>query len=416
MSQDYDFVGGRVIQLVDDRTEILERAYVSVRSGRIHALGPMSSFAADVNVPQYDCKGSTICDGLVNAHMHFHYRRVVGDVGHHIMGPPALDALRSMRSIFNLLNEGVVAVRDLGHDDQSRYNIRGAIDEGIIVGPRASVSGAALGFPFGHADFVTQTVTDLTSLEYAIRKHYSEGADWIKIVTSNEDIPHPRGNELAIPWFSREAIRVAVETAHGCGLPIAAHANGTRAIEWCIEAGVDSIEHGIYLNSDLAQGMADRNIVLVPTLSGFFENSFQSWGRSWRPRYEALWNVHKQGIHAARDAGVSVAVGTDTVGTMALECRLLVKYGGYSDAEALRLATGEGRRLIRDEKERSGLAVDDVAEFIVLEGEPDKDVRDLSHLSMTILGGRVFTNAELTKMVPSSARFADLVDVARLNE
>ncbi|MER7007148.1 amidohydrolase family protein [Dactylosporangium sp. NPDC000555] len=402
----------------DAASTVIEDGYVGIAGGKIASVGAMADLngtAPPGTVPQraanvVDGSGTSVLPGLVNAHMHFHYRRLRGPVGPNILGPVALDALKSTRTAFNLLREGVTTVRDLGHNDDARLHVRDAVHDGVIVGPAAAVSGAAIGMAHGHADFVAENITTLDALVATIRRQAHEGVDLIKIIASNEDLRQPPGAEIPVPWFSRKAVDVAVETAHECGLPIAAHANGTRTLDWCIDAGVDSIEHGIYLSPDHAAAMAERGIALVPTLSGFFENSRTFWGRSWQPRYAALWEVHQQTIRNAVEAGVLIGTGTDTLGTVAQEAWLLHTFGGATAQQALDAATRNGAQIVGRADSVGSIVLGHRADLVMVDGAPDRDLRDLGRARRTFLGGIEFTRAELSKLIPHHAHFVDELD------
>lgn len=393
----------------DANDTVIADGFVQVRNGRIARIGSMRELELDPvsDVDRLDGTGMSILPGLVNAHMHFHYRRLGGPVGPSILGPVALDALKSTRTAFNLLREGVTSVRDLGHNDDSRLHVRNATRDGVIVAPTATVSGAAIGMAYGHAYFVSESISTLDELVSTIRRQALEGADLIKIIASNEDLASPGGDQLTVPWFSHKAIELAVEIAHECGLPIAAHANGTRTLDWCIEANVDSIEHGIYLDRDQASAMAEREIALVPTLSGFFENSRTFWKRSWQPRYEALWRVHQETIGNAVDAGVTIATGTDTLGTVAEEAWLLHRFGGASIGHSLRAATINGARVVGRSDSIGMLAPGYRADLVIVDGAPDRHLTDLARSRHTFLGGQRFSREELSKLIPPHAYFVD---------
>jgi imidazolonepropionase-like amidohydrolase len=393
-----------------DEHGFIESGFLKIVDDRIVGVGPMHELVRDpddVLVPTRS--GTTLMPGFVNTHMHFHMRRELGPVGPGSVGPVALDALRSARTALNCLREGVTCGRELGHDDSVRITLRESVRRGLILGPTIVTAGAAIGMSYGHADFVVRSVTRLSELADQIRAEAHSGADLIKIVASNEDLPNPSGDELAVPWFSAEAIKVAVETAHDCGLPITAHANGRRTIQMALDAGVDGIEHGIYLNHDLAQEMSERGVVLTPTLSGYRENSLEFWGRAWRPRYAALWDVHRETIHHAVEQGVRIGTGVDTIGTIADEVRILREHGGMSPEQSLRAATIEGARICGLEHELGSLDVGKRADLVLLDGDPLTDPGAVSRVEEVYLGGVRFTRDELERFVPRSDRFVDPV-------
>ena len=381
--------------------------FVRVRDGRIDAIGKSDELESAERARGRSLPGHAILPGLVNSHMHFHQHREHGPIGAAHRGPIALDALRSARTALNCLREGVTTGRELGHDDGVRLTLRQATREGLIVGPRIVSAGVAIGFAFGHASFVAENISTLDELVSLIRREIQYGADFIKIIASNEDLPNPPGDELAVPWFSRKAIEVAVETAHGAGVPIAAHANGRTTLEWVIDAGVDSIEHGIYIDDDLASGMREKGIVLVPTLSGYFENSRKFWDRAWQPRYEQLWFAHRESISAAVSAGVSIATGVDTIGTIATEVEILRKFGGMDALQSLEAATIAGARLVGLDEQIGTIDVGKVADLVVVAGDPVQDSAALFDTVETYLGGARFTREELDRFVPPVDRFID---------
>jgi Imidazolonepropionase and related amidohydrolases len=388
---------------------VIENGYLQFSAEGIVGVGAMEDLDPQPDGLILRRPGMTLMPGLVNTHMHFHMRRELGPVGPGSIGPVALDALRSARTALNCLREGVTCGRELGHDDSVRITLRDSVARGLILGPKIVTAGAAIGMSHGHADFVVRSVTRLSELVDQIRAEAHSGADLIKIVASNEDLPNPRGDELAVPWFSPEAVRVAVETAHGCGLPITAHANGRATIQMALDAGVDGIEHGIYLDHDLAQEMAERGVVLTPTLSGFRENSLEFWGRAWRPRYAALWEVHRETIHHAVDQGVRIGTGVDTIGTIADEVRILREYGGMTPEESLRAATIEGARICGLDDELGSLDVGKRADLVLLNGNPLLDASAISEVEEVYLNSVRFTRDELERFVPKSEKFVDPV-------
>ena len=392
-----------------DAHGVIENGFLTFSAEGIVSIGNMESFKPTATENTVSKPGMTLMPGIVNAHMHFHMRRELGPVGSGSLGPVALDALRSARTALNCLREGVTTGRELGHDDSVRITLRDCVERGLILGPKIVTAGAAIGMSYGHADFVARNVRGLDELVDQIRAEAHSGADLIKIIVSNEDLPTPPGEELAVPWFTPEAVKIAVETAHGCGLPITAHANGRRAIQMSLDAGIDGIEHGIYLDHDLAQEMAERGVVLTPTLSGFRENSREFWGRAWRPRYASLWEVHRETIHHAVDQGVRIGTGVDTIGTIADVVRILQKYGGMTPEQSLRSATIEGARICGVDGDRGSLEAGKRADLILLDGNPLTDPAALNEVEEVYLGGVRYTRDELERFVPESKNFVEAI-------
>src|SRR5262249_23671981 len=160
------------------------------------------------------------------------------------------------------------------------------------------------------------------------RQQLKDGADFIKLMASNEQ-PMPFGNEQTVPQFTRDELCAAVDEAHDAGVKVSVHACGARAIERCLDAGVDSIEHGIYLNRDLAQRMKEQGVYYTPTLGIYRANTDPFWqrGNAKAAFCKLLVEAHRQSFCHALEADLRVTVGTDAIVPMAAEMQHLVNAG-----------------------------------------------------------------------------------------
>ena len=321
--------------------------------------------------------------------------------------PIARQAVRAVRASFNCLREGVTTIRDCGHDDHVRLEWRDSIKNGAIVGPRAIVAGEAINMSYGHASWIMLGVDTVDELTREVRRQVHEGYDLIKIVTSHEDLASPGGDELAVPWMSEEVIRAGVEWAHVAGLPVAGHAIGTEAIRRCLNAGVDSIEHGIYLNKELAERMAASGTRLVPTLAGYRQGGDPSWGAPipWK-RYRALSELHVGSARHAVDAGVQILVGSDVSGTMGEELEILCNEVGMGTEAALRAATIEAARAFGIDGETGSIEAGKVADLAVVRGNPLANISDIRNVEQVYVKGVGFHRSLLDKLVPACKRWA----------
>jgi imidazolonepropionase-like amidohydrolase len=233
------------------------------------------------------------------------------------------------------------------------------------------------------------------------------GADFIKLIASNDDVWQHQGEDLTVPWFDTRILKACVSTAHECGLKVTVHANGEETIRRALLAHVDGIEHGIYLTRLQAKEMRERGVYLVPTLTGYRENADPKWGRGdlWVERYRALWARHRQSVVNALEAGVMVATGTDTLGEVADEMELLAGFG-MSALESLKAATRNGAAVLQMADEIGSLEVGKFADFVVLDRNPLADIRGVRSIHQVVQGGRVYPLDELNKYVPQCGSFA----------
>lgn len=386
----------RVVTFGADGT--IEDGFVRISNGKISAVGEMSQLDEGWSGRE-DLSGYTVMPGLINSHMHFEVLRTIRswNPGESI----SRQAFRGVRSALNCLREGVTTARDLGHNDHMRLELREAIAQGVIRGPRAIVAGEALSMSYGHASWVTVSVRSIDELTHEVRRQIQDGANVIKLITSHEDLSNPGGDQLAVAWMPKSAIQAAVETAHAAGLPVAAHANGREAIGRCLDSGVDTIEHGVYLDEELSARMAATGTVLVPTLSGIRETGDARWGgRLPLQRYRDLWRVHRETIHHAVAAKVRILVGTDTVGTMADEIDLL-RQAGMTPDDTLRAATIDAATAFGIEEVTGSIDLGKQADLVVVRGDPWASIAPLRNVERVYIGGVALSADLLRLMVPS---------------
>ncbi len=390
------------------KDEIFPDGFVAVEGDKIRGVGEMtklSSLPRLTGGTRVDLSDKTIIPGLVNAHIHFTMRRGLGLVTSH--PDTAMESFHAVRTCLNCLREGVTAARDTGHNDHVHMQLRDAVNGGVILGPRMKVAGVAILMSWGHAYFMCQQVHNSDEAVTEIRRQAAFGADFIKLIASNDDVWQYKGEELAVPWFDLNVLKACVSTAHECGLKVTVHANGTETLARVLQAGVDGIEHGIYLNRSQAREMKERGIYLVPTMTGYRENADPKWGRGtlWTERYASLWSKHQKSIAHALEEGVLIATGTDTLGEVADEMELLTGLGA-SPIDSLKAATVNGARVLQMENEIGSLEAGKFADFVILGRNPLEDIRAVRSVSQVVKGGRPYRLDELDRFVPECRQFA----------
>ena len=295
----------------------------------------------------------------------------------------------------------------MGHNDKVHMQLRNAIDEGLIAGPRICSAGNAIVMSFGHAYFICNPVNNSTELVAAIRQQVDEGCDFIKIIASHDDLWRLQKDQFSVPWFSREDLKLATNTAHEIGVPISAHANGTETIRRVIDAGFDSLEHGIYMDDEAALKMAEIGMFYVPTMTGYKQNANPIWkrGQEWTKRYAALWDVHLESVKHAVRRNVFIATGTDTLGDVVEEMELLV-LAGMSSLGALKAATINGAKVLGMEDKIGSIEVNKAADLIVIDGDPRDDVSRARNIHMVMKNGQAFNIETLGQILPETPTFA----------
>ncbi len=241
---------------------------------------------------------------------------------------------------------------------------------------------------------------DDATLARVVRDQIGHGADWIKVYADRSYYRRPDGSFRSLPNFTVEEMKAIVDEAHRMGKRVAAHAEGLAGTRWALEAGADTIEHGLALHREpkLLDDMAERGTVLVPTISTFhdlaerFANIFPAVlvEQAKRQLDEAMRTVE-----TARRAGVTIALGYDSgpPGSSAMELMRLLE-AGLTAAEGLRAATvGGAAALGRDDLGRIGVGCR--ADLVVVDGRPDDDPASLTKpesIRIVVGRGKIFGN------------------------
>jgi imidazolonepropionase-like amidohydrolase len=377
----------------------LEHAAVMVESGRITGIARQ----AELGTPEGEVvRGQTLLPGLIDAHVHLAYSGAIESRAFRAeaseLSYPRL-ALRAAKHARETLEWGVTAVRDLNAPGGTIIDLREAINAGDVIGPRVSACGLGLSITSGHMDKGGwgdhATLRDMTApcdgpLEFraGVREQVKRGADCIKINLcggSFRDWRHPYKQEM-----TDDEIRAAINEAHRLERHVAAHTSGGPSVTTAVRAGLDSVEHGRWLDDECVEAMVEHGCFYVPTLR-VQENHFEHpWevqgvganGRKWLELgREAMW----ESLTRARKAGVKIVTGTDA-GFMLphglsnhLEIELLVR-GGLGVLEAITAATSTAAALLGF-YEVGSLKPGQIADMVIVNGNPLEDVRILQDQS-----------------------------------
>jgi imidazolonepropionase-like amidohydrolase len=243
----------------------------------------------------------------------------------------------------------------------------------------------------GHGQAAGIEVDGPDEARKAARKQIKAGADFIKMMASGGVGITREGEEPTQPEMTVEEMAAAIGAAHSAGLRTAAHADGVPGIRNALEAGIDCIEHGIYLGPDEARFMAEHGVALVPTLStmqGIYEHGLEyGMPESWIPIACDILEPHRQSFQAALDAGVHFATGTDGFGEMVDEMKLFTTFG-LSPYRAIQAATRDAALVISPHPDFGVLAPGRSADIIAVEGNPLESLDQLRQVRSVMLAGK----------------------------
>lgn len=379
--------------------EPVAKAALHVRDGKIGWVGALADLPADAkSSPEIDASGKWVIPGLIDAHIHvcFNGRESVFVLIERDRDQLVLEGVDTVRRV---LSHGVTTVRDIGGLDYIEMSLRSAINKGWIKGPRMRTSGKVLAMTGGHAHFIAREADGPDEMRKAAREQIKKGADTVKMMaTGGAATP---GQDVMASQLTVEEIAAAVEAAHAMGRTAAAHCHGTGGIKNCVLAGIDSIEHGTYLDEETAEMMAARGTALV--LTQFVANpDYDKAPAGMDAEVQRLQGILagvnqqvRQTIALARAKGVFIACGTDSGGnalaphdfSMARELELLVENGGFSPLEAISIGTLSNARVLRWDKEIGSLEVGKSADFVVLNADPLANIAHLRQIDAVYKGG-----------------------------
>jgi len=389
----------------------LAGATVVVRDQRIEAVSTRAGDDWPAEAEIIDVSGMTILPGLIDCHDHLamHGYDLARRWG--IDEPQSTRALRTAKVLQDTLAAGYTAVRDAAGLD---IGFKRAIDEGLISGPRLVLSLCIVSPIGGIGDRVSPSgfsccvpndpllpddvVNSPEDVRPVVRRIVRAGADVIKCATTGGASSRP-GHGPRDGAFNLDEMQALTEEAHALDRRVMCHALGGRGLRIAIEAGVDSIEHGCYLNEEpeLLDLMAEQGIFFVPTFA-VYEYHRKSALPHVRERAHHLQEHHVESLRRAFAAGVKIAAGTDAGGhghpSNAMEIECLVK-AGLAPLQALRAATGWAAECLGLEHDIGTVEKGKLADLIVVAGDPLGDVavlQDPERIALVLKGGEIAAN------------------------
>ncbi|MBZ5553582.1 MAG: amidohydrolase family protein [Acidobacteriia bacterium] len=386
---------------------MLDHQTVLIEGERIAQVGKTQEIRIPAGVRVIDLGEATLLPGLIDTHVHLFLHP----------GPQDLQTLRetvAKRTIMAVRNAeadlmaGFTSERDLGTEgaEAADVDLRNAIENGEIPGPRLQVSTQAISVEGGHEDFFgynpavnmipnAMMVEGIEGLKRAIRFQIKEGADFVKIyVTGADQIVSPE-NYRTVPQFTLEEMQAAVNEAARVGKKVAVHATGGEGARVSAEAGVYSIEHGYYLDDRTLLLMKQKGIYLVPTFTVTEWNVAHATTPAAQARGKILLQLRHKHFESALAAGVNIAMGSDVGpfphGTQAEEFSWMVKYG-MTPLAAIQAGTMNAAGLMGWRDQLGSIEAGRLADLVAVADNPLQNIDTLKRTLFVMKGGAVVKN------------------------
>jgi len=398
---------GRLINGIDNKA--LTQYTVIIEGDTIHRIEPGYLPAKD-GASTIDLKSHTLMPGLMDMHTHLTVQFGKNTYIERFTQNEADYAFRSVSFAKKTLMAGFTTVRDLGDYDNVTVSLRNHINNGTIVGPRIYTAAKSIATTGGHADptngfrkglatppqAVHGVINGVAAAREAVRQRYKDGADLIKITATGGVLSVAKSGQN--PQFMDDELQAIVTTAKDYGFTVAVHAHGAEGMKRAIRAGVDSIEHGTFMDDETIKLMKKYGTYYVPTIlagdwvgekakiDGFFPDLV-------RPKAATIGPLIRNTFTKAHRSGIKIAFGTDSGvsahGDNAKEFALMVA-GGMTPMEAIKAATVEAAKLLKIEDTLGTLRPGKLADLVAVRGDPLNDITLMQDVAFVMKNGKVY--------------------------
>jgi imidazolonepropionase-like amidohydrolase len=392
----------RAARLIDGRSgNAVSPAVIVVRGNRIESIG--GAVPADAQI--IDLGDMTLLPGLIDAHTHVLLQGDITSADYDeqlFRESMPYRALRASRAVKIALDHGFTALRDLETEGAmyTDVDIKRAINNGVIPGPRMYVSTRAMSVtggygPSGYSPEIThpmgvQIVDGAENGRKAVREQIAHGADWIKVYADRSYFVQKDGTLSSTPTFTLEEMKAIVDEAHRLRHKVASHAMARPGIENSLTAGVDTIEHGIAIPDDLLDVMVAKGVYLCPTLT---VTEYVAPGRG------GVWakipQFHRDTFQRALHKGVKIAFGTDAGGypwdaiNQAKEFEYETRYG-MTPMQAIQSATRVAADLLGMSDQFGTVEAGKFADIVAVPGNPLDDITALQKVGFVMKDGVIY--------------------------
>ncbi len=356
-----------------------------------------------------DLSNSTVLPGFIDVHNHITGGGARKDK---LRGTAAQQGMQSVWNVRAILKGGFTSVRDLGGNMEVLAALQGAINDGLIPGPRLTISGPAISPTGGHSDpsngidpewdrhdqWKMTVIDGPDQAMRAVRELRKRGAQVIKIHSSGGVASV--GDDPNLQLLNDAELKAIIDTAHSLGLKVASHAHGKPGIDAAIKAGVDSIEHGTYSDAGTYQLMKERGTFMVPTLFAAREiyDVAKATPEKLPPTVAgkaiAVTPTMTHNAYGAYKAGVKMALGTDQLGWRphgenAKEFEYLVT-AGIKPMDAIMMGTRNAAELLGKSADVGSIQTGRYADIVAVDGDPLQDIKILQSVRFVMKGGKVY--------------------------
>ncbi|WP_025640728.1 metal-dependent hydrolase family protein [Schnuerera ultunensis] len=377
------------------KKEYIDNSYMIVEGENIVEIGSGDKLTEEQKHKGINLQGKTVMPGMFNIHAHALSTPIANPASLN-WEEPAKFAIRGLIHLQQHLKSGVTFVRDMNGRKQVETGLRDAIREKIALGPDYYVAGQCLTMTGGHGSNTGRECDGPIDCKKAAREQLKRGVDFIKIMATG-GVMSPGMNEDETQ-LDEDEMAAAIAEAHKVGKKTAVHAHGASGIKNAVRAGIDSVEHGSYLDDECIELMLERNTALVPTLSVDYY-LFKYGSERGVPSYamEKAKRAHEaqiEGFLKAWDAGILIGVGTDAgtpfnphYGTY-MEFVSMVELG-IRPIDALVAGTINSAKIVGVDEWCGSLTVGKKANFIVLEENPMDNIWALKNVDQVYKDGQL---------------------------
>ncbi len=399
----------RAGQLFDSKTgEMRPKQLIVLEGERITEVGPESQVKVPAGAKVIDLSQATVLPGLIDAHTH-------------MFNPPKPGMSRETSTLIAVQNlqadlaAGFTTARDMsshgnGYGD---VDMRNAINEGRIDGPRYVVSGRGIIWgatpPNGPANPLTQyVVRSVDDAKAAVREHIEHGVDWIKLFPTGAYSFSPTGEAQYVLTYPMPVLQALIDETHRLGHKAGCHVYGGEGQKNAILAGCDTIEHAFGLDQEQADMIVAKGLSYDPTLQRYIEpylddNDAKNTGGKYRiiPIFEHAVTLGSKTKGMRLMVGSGVDGSTFPHGTQALEFEQLVKRAGISPKDAIRSGTIVNAEVLGWADRVGSVDKGKFADIVAVSGDPLADITELSRVKFVMKGGKIIRN-EITPYAAAS--------------
>lgn len=403
-AQSASVIAIRAGKLFDGKSDhLLQDQIVLIEGDRIEQVGPASEVKIPSGAQVIDFSHATVVPGLIDAHTHVFE---TGDIPRDLLTTsPQYRELEALVAGQADLNAGFTTLRDL-RSMGAMYgdvDLRNAINRGLVQGPRMQVASRGInttgtyGLKGYRPDLSLPTFSeDIDSpweARKAVREQLFNGIDWVKFDSTDYYYFTRDGHLWTMPTLTREEIAAVVDEAHRRGAKVACHAFGGEGLRNCVEAGVDSLEHGIDIDDGLIREMVTSGMYTTPTLYHYWLDEHRDLDKTGGKYslYRTACESFRRKVAAGVKIGFGSGVGPFPHGTQAKEFEHMVKCG-QTPLQALRAATSVNAELMGWSDQVGSIEPGKFADLDAVSGDPLADITELERIKFVMKGGRVVRN------------------------